>query len=220
MVCLKMLKTEKLHVMITVTINKEDLFMENNYNNGEEKQTPQYTDPNGAEGNTEESTSASSATTSEESAEDLNQNYQYGTGSYSQNCNDQNCGQGYNAQNYNQSYGNQNANYNWGYNDQNQNCNQGYNNQRYDQNYNMNYNQGMDTSPLSMGQWVLTILAALIPCAGTILYLVWAFSQNGNINRRNYCRAALIIQAVVLLLYLVFAIVFGVALAGAGSVYY
>lgn len=213
--------------------------MENNYNNGEENQTPQYTDPNGTVENTagsapkvveeatvgdvsdasaktaservaESTTTTASATTSKESTEDLNQNYQYGSGDYSQN---QNYNQNYNTQNYGQSY-------NQGYNTQGQNYGQDYNTQNYNQNYNMNYNQGMDTTPLSMGQWVLTILAAFIPCAGTILYLVWAFSKNGNINRRNYCRAALIIQCVVLLLYLVFVIVFGVALAGSGSMYY
>ena len=188
--------------------------MEDNYNNGGENQTPQYTDPNGTPENTigsapdvvesnvtetatENVYTTASATTSKESTEDLNQNYQYGSGDYSQNHN-------YN-QNYNQNYG--------------QSYNQGYNTQNYNQNYNMNYDQGMDMAPLSMGQWVLTILAACIPCAGTILYLVWAFSKNGNINRRNYCRAALIIQCVILLLYLIFVVIFGVALVGANSVY-
>ncbi len=76
-----------------------------------------------------------------------------------------------------------------------------------------NYN-GMDTSPMSMGDWVLTILAAMIPCAGIILYIVWAFSSTGNVNRRNFCRAQLVIMAVVFVLYLVLFFVFGVAMLG------
>ena len=57
-----------------------------------------------------------------------------------------------------------------------------------------NQQQVMDTSPLSMGDWILTILASFIPCAGIILYFFWAFNKNGNVNRRNFCRAQLIIM--------------------------
>ena len=94
-------------------------------------------------------------------------------------------------------------------------------NQGYQDNFDYNYNNGgnpsvpqptMDTSPMSMGDWVLTILASFIPCAGIILYLVWAFSKNGNVNRRNYCRANLAIMAVILVVYIVFAAIFGAAI--------
>ncbi|OUQ50870.1 hypothetical protein B5E62_07400 [Lachnoclostridium sp. An118] len=73
----------------------------------------------------------------------------------------------------------------------------------------------MDTSPMSMGDWVLTILALMIPCAGIILYFVWAFGKNGNINRRNYCRAALVIELVVIILSFILVFVFGAALFSA-----
>lgn len=73
----------------------------------------------------------------------------------------------------------------------------------------------LDTSPLSMGDWLLTILASLIPCCGgIILYCYWAFSKSGNVNRRNYCRAALIVEAVgivILLLIFIFLLVAGIA---------
>ena len=103
-----------------------------------------------------------------------------------------------------------------------------YQNYNYSQNYNQNYNQqyggngynpqqygGMDTSPMYMGDWVLTILALMIPCAGIILYFVWAFGKNGNINRRNYCRAALVIELVVIILSFILVFVFGAALFSA-----
>jgi hypothetical protein len=75
----------------------------------------------------------------------------------------------------------------------------------------------MDTSPLSLGQWLLTILAAWIPCAGIIIYIVWAFSGNGNVNRRNYCRASLIVAGVILLIYIIFVVIFGAAMISAFS---
>lgn len=75
-------------------------------------------------------------------------------------------------------------------------------------------NNNADESPMSMGDWVLTILAMFIPCAGIIIYMIWAFGKNGNVNRRNYCRAYLIIYGVIMVVYLVIALVFGAAIAG------
>lgn len=116
-----------------------------------------------------------------------------------------------------QQYTDPNAGYQYGGSGQNQNQYQyqGYNySQNYGQNGNMGYNQygGMDTSPMTMGDWVLTILALMIPCAGIILYFVWAFGKNGNINRRNYCRAMLIIEAVMIVLSIIMMLVFGTAI--------
>lgn len=82
-----------------------------------------------------------------------------------------------------------------------------------------NQQQVMDTSPLSMGDWILTILASFIPCAGIILYFFWAFNKNGNVNRRNFCRAQLIIMGAILIIYIVFLAIFGIAIIGEVSYY-
>ena len=64
-----------------------------------------------------------------------------------------------------------------------------------------------DSTPLTMGDWLLTLLAAFIPCCGgIILYCYWAFAKQGNLHRRNFCRAALIIEAVLVVLLIVFLI--------------
>lgn len=89
----------------------------------------------------------------------------------------------------------------------------------YQQQYQNNYDRGqMDTSPMSMGDWLLTILAALLPCAGVILYFIWAFSSRGNMNRRNYCRAMLIVMGALLVIYIIIFMVIGVI--GSGYYYY
>lgn len=75
-----------------------------------------------------------------------------------------------------------------------------YNNEQqntYEYNTNYNYTPSQNYDPqdnhvMSVGQWLLVILATMIPCVGLILYLVWAFSNGGNQNRKNYCRAWLI----------------------------
>ena len=70
---------------------------------------------------------------------------------------------------------------------------------------------GGDTSVMSTKDWVITYLIMIIPCVGLIMSFVWAFSGSGNLNRRNYCRAYLIIVAVMIVL----AIILNIVLAGA-----
>ena len=72
---------------------------------------------------------------------------------------------------------------------------------------------GQEDETLSMGQWILIICAAMIPCAGFILYMVWAFGTEGNANRRNYCRASLIVSVGIFVLYFIFAFIVGVLAA-------
>lgn len=91
--------------------------------------------------------------------------------------------------------------------------------QQYQQNYQPGYDPGMDQKPLSMGEWILTILVMMIPCVGLILYLIWAFGKTGNVNRRNYCRAYLIIYVVILAISIAFMAIFGAAVFSVGTTY-
>ncbi|MEN8797102.1 MAG: hypothetical protein ACN4GG_02485 [Akkermansiaceae bacterium] len=50
--------------------------------------------------------------------------------------------------------------------------------------------------PLSVGDWILTILILAIPFLNIVLYLYWAFFSNGNQSRINFCRASVIIAVV------------------------
>lgn len=120
----------------------------------------------------------------------------------------ENYAQGNNADGYNGAaggnYGGMNGSYDSG------NYNGGYNG-----NYNNNGNNyggntgGFDTSPMTVSQWLITLIVMMIPCVGIIMYFVWGFSSSGNVNRRNFCRAGLIIEAVVIVLYILI-----VAIAG------
>lgn len=87
-----------------------------------------------------------------------------------------------------------------------------------------NYNQYQqpDKSVMSMGDWLITLLALLIPCAGIILYFVWAFGKNENENRKNYCRAYLIYWAITTVLGIILFIFFGAMffnMIGSGGYY-
>lgn len=152
-------------------------------------------------------------------------NYQQGqnygsTGNYQQN--QSYGGTGSNQQN--QSYGNTN------YQKQYQSCGNMNYQKQYQDNYNynvgsntgysQNYTDGMDTAPMSMGEWVITLLIMGIPCLNIIFCCVWAFGKTGNVNRRNFCRAELIFIGIALALSIIFGIIMAVAGFGANRYYY
>lgn len=53
-----------------------------------------------------------------------------------------------------------------------------------------------DTRPLRTSDYFVMLLVAGIPVVGLILMLVWAFSSTTNVNRRNFCRAQLIMKVI------------------------
>lgn len=65
--------------------------------------------------------------------------------------------------------------------------------------YNLNGTQQQTVSkntaldaPLTVLDFFLMSLLSFVPIIGFIFLLIWAFSGNANINRKNYARAALI----------------------------
>ena len=79
-------------------------------------------------------------------------------------------------------------------------------------------NNTMATDPnkavMTMGEWLITLIVLAIPCVNVIMYFVWAFG-NGNENRKNFCRAGLIVMAVGIVLTLILYAVVGASLAAA-----
>lgn len=63
--------------------------------------------------------------------------------------------------------------------------------------------------PLSVGGYIGMMLLSAIPIVGIILIFVWAFSSDVNINKRNYCRAILILALIMTVLSIVISVVFG-----------
>jgi len=61
---------------------------------------------------------------------------------------------------------------------------------------------------VSIKEWLLTNLIMMIPLVNIVMMLVWAFGSNTNPNKANYFKAALILFAIVMVIYLVLAVVF------------
>ncbi len=53
------------------------------------------------------------------------------------------------------------------------------------------------SAPLTLGNYIVMMLVSAIPVVGFIMLLIWAFSGNTNINKKNYARAALIMMVAV-----------------------
>lgn len=74
-------------------------------------------------------------------------------------------------------------------------------------NYQTSYNT-TDTAekeePVSVLDWVGTLLLAWIPCAALIVYLIWAFGSGAKKSKSNYCKAYLLVSLISTGLFLVF----------------
>lgn len=67
--------------------------------------------------------------------------------------------------------------------------------------------------PVSMGEWMISLLIMLIPCVNIVMMFVWAFGSGAKKSKSNYFKATLIFAAIVIVLYIVLILVFGAALA-------
>lgn len=63
---------------------------------------------------------------------------------------------------------------------------------------------------MSIGEYILTFIITAIPIVGFIMLLVWAFGSDTNPNKKNLCRAMLIMM----LIGIVLGIIFGGVMAG------
>lgn len=61
--------------------------------------------------------------------------------------------------------------------------------------------------PMSVGEWMITLLLMMIPCVNIIMLFVWAFSKTEKKSKSNFCKAELIFMGIILALYLVLIIV-------------
>jgi len=57
--------------------------------------------------------------------------------------------------------------------------------------------------PMTLGDWILTLIVMAIPCVNIIMMFVWGFGD-GNTSRKNYCRAILIFAAIGIVMSLIF----------------
>ena len=70
--------------------------------------------------------------------------------------------------------------------------------------------------PVSMGEWLVSMLLMMIPCVNLVLVFVWAFSKTEKKSKSNYFKAQLIVFGVLFAIYILLFVVmfiFGIAAA-------
>lgn len=88
------------------------------------------------------------------------------------------------------------------------------------------YQQPQDDleEPMSMGEWLISLLVMLIPCVNIVMMFVWAFSSKEKKSKSNFFKAYLIIFGIMMVFMIVMMVVVGVAAANAidsmGGYYY
>ncbi|MHA7131477.1 hypothetical protein [Algoriphagus namhaensis] len=63
--------------------------------------------------------------------------------------------------------------------------------------------------PLSLGDWVISVLVTKIPLIGFIMLIVWAVDTNTDPNKANWAKAELIIKLIGFLIVLLFISIIG-----------
>ena len=61
--------------------------------------------------------------------------------------------------------------------------------------------------PMSMGEWIVTLLIMMVPCVNIIMMFVWAFSKTEKKSKSNFFKAELIFMGIIFGLYLIIFIV-------------
>jgi chromate transport protein ChrA len=73
--------------------------------------------------------------------------------------------------------------------------------------------ESSNQKPMSVKDWLITLLLMAIPIVGIVLLFVYAFGNNENINKQNWAKAQLIMIAIVLALVIFFLVLFGSIIA-------
>ncbi len=58
-------------------------------------------------------------------------------------------------------------------------------------------------------EWALTIFISTLPLIGIIMLLIWAFSNDTNIHKKNWAKGTLIIYVISLVIVFAFLFFFG-----------
>lgn len=75
--------------------------------------------------------------------------------------------------------------------------------------------QNANQKPMSVKDWLITLLIMAIPLVGFIMLFVYAFGNNENVNKQNWAKAQLIFIVIAIGLAIVFISIFGAIFASA-----
>ena len=75
--------------------------------------------------------------------------------------------------------------------------------------------QPVGETPMTVGDWILTLILTCIPCVGIIMLFVWAFGSSTPKSKSNWAKAQLIITAIIMVLTIILYAIMGAAIVNA-----
>lgn len=72
-------------------------------------------------------------------------------------------------------------------------------------------------TPVTMGEWVVTLLLCALPVVNIIMLFVWAFGGGAKASKRNWARAALLFGVIAFGVVIVFWVIIVLAVLASGS---
>ena len=71
-----------------------------------------------------------------------------------------------------------------------------------------------NAEPMSVKDWIITLLITYIPLVGLIMLLVWAFDSSTHPNKKNFAKASLIWMLIWIVVALIFFALFASMMMG------
>ncbi len=74
-----------------------------------------------------------------------------------------------------------------------------------------------EQQPVTLGNWMLTLLIMAIPLVNLIMLLVWAFSGSTPVSKANWAKATLLWMLIMIVIGVLFGVLGGVGIAMLGQ---
>lgn len=76
--------------------------------------------------------------------------------------------------------------------------------------------QGSNYKPMTIGEWIITLIITYIPLVGFIMLFVWAFGGGTHPSKKTWAQAVLILMVIGIILAIIF---FGVIASIIGNIF-
>jgi hypothetical protein len=75
----------------------------------------------------------------------------------------------------------------------------------------MNIPEEFKKPPVSLGDWIISVIVTKIPLIGFIMLIVWAVDKNTDPNKSNWAKAELIVKLIWFLIIIIFIAIIGIS---------
>lgn len=73
----------------------------------------------------------------------------------------------------------------------------------------MNIPEEFKKPPVSLGDWIISVIVTKIPLIGFIMLIVWAVDKNTDPNKANWAKAELIVKLIGFFIVIIFIALIG-----------